>query len=117
MTLTGNLGADPEIRFLDSGRPVTSFSVCNTPRVKKNEEWQDGEPMWVRVTAWGRVAEDVCENLRKGMRVHVDGPVSQRTYETKDGDTRTSLELTADEVHVAMPRTKNGRKEEAPAPF
>jgi single-strand DNA-binding protein len=116
MTLTGNLGSDPEIRFLDSGRAVTSFSVCNTPRIKKNDEWQDGEPMWVRVTAWGKVAEDVVENLKKGMRVHVDGPLSQRSYETKEGEKRTSLELTADEVHVAMPRSANPKKSE-PAPF
>jgi single-strand DNA-binding protein len=72
--------------------------------------------MWVRVTAWGKVAEDVVENLKKGMRVHVDGPVSQRSYETKDGTARTSLELTADEVHVAMPRSANPKKSE-PAPF
>ena len=117
MTLTGNLGADPEIRFLDSGRAVTSFSVCNTPRVKKNDEWQDGEPLWVRVTAWGKVAEDACENLKKGMRVHVDGPLSQRSYQTKDGEDRTTLELTADDVHVAMPRSKNGSKEGSSAPF
>jgi single-strand DNA-binding protein len=101
ITVTGNVGSEPEIKFLDSGRAVCSFSVANTPRVKDPQgNWGDGETIWFRVTLWGRLAEAAVEDVQKGKRVIVDGRLTQRSYTTKEGEQRTSLEITADEIGV-----------------
>ena len=95
------MGSEPELKFLESGRAVASFSVANTPRVKDSSgNWGDGETIWFRVTLWGRLAEAAIEDVQKGKRVIVDGRLSQRSYTTKEGEQRTSLEITADEVGV-----------------
>ena len=82
--IVGNLGRDPEMRYTPNGRPVTEFSVEATD--------------WFRVSVWGDRAERAAENLRKGNRVLVDGRFRTREYETKDGQKRVSLEITADTV-------------------
>lgn len=99
VTITGNVGSEPELKFLESGRAVASFSVANTPRVKDAQgEWADGETIWFRVTLWGNLAEAVIEDVQKGSRVIVDGRLTQRSYKTKDGEQRVSLEISADTV-------------------
>lgn len=99
-TGVGNLGNDPEVKFLENGKAVATFSIANTPRVNRNGEWSDGETMWIRVTAWGRLAEGAAENLRKGSRVFVSGPMKQTSWTTKDGERRTGLELTVDDLEM-----------------
>lgn len=110
VTVVGHVGGDPELRFTSSGTAVASFSLANTPRTKgTNGEWGDGETMWLRVTAWNKQAEAVAEEVRKGQKVIVVGRLAQKSYKTKDGEDRTSLELTADEVGV-VPRWADGAK-------
>lgn len=101
ITVVGNVGGDPEIRFTQSGKAVASFSIANTPR-KKNAagDWEDDETLWLRVNVWGWKGEAAAETIRKGNRVIVVGRLSPRTWETKEGEQRTSLEVTADEVAV-----------------
>jgi len=110
VTVIGHCGGDPELRFTSSGTAVASFSLANTPRIKSaNGEWGDGETLWLRVTAWNKQAEAVAEEVRKGQKLIVVGRLQQKSYKTKDGEDRTSLELTADEVGV-VPRWADGAK-------
>jgi len=98
VTLIGNLGRDPEMRYTPDGRPVTQFSVA----VNRNTKTQSGEWLeeteWFRITVWGNQAERTAENLRKGSRVYVEGRFRTREWEAQDGAKRTALEVTADNV-------------------
>jgi single-strand DNA-binding protein len=74
-TVTGNLTADPELRVTGTGRPVAQFTVASTSRVldPTSGEWRDGSTLFLRCTAWLRMAENVAQTLRKGDRVVVTG--------------------------------------------
>ncbi len=100
LMLIGNLGRDPEMRYTPSGRPVTEFSVAVSHRGKDatSGEWVDQGTDWYRVTIWGDRGERAAEQLRKGNRVFVEGRFRTREYETRDGQKRTALEVTADNV-------------------
>lgn len=101
ITIVGNVGADPEIRFTEQGVAIASFSVCVTDRYMKNGEWVDGNTSWWRCTVWRDPASNAVESLRRGMRVIVHGIVQQRQYE-KDGVTRTSSEITVADVAPSL---------------
>lgn len=96
-TLIGNVGGDPDLRFLPSGVPVCNFSVGATPRVKDGDRWVDGETMWVRCAAWRQLAENVAESIVRGTRVVVTGRLKVRTFE-QDGTKRTSIEMDVDAI-------------------
>jgi len=100
LVITGNLVADPELRFLPTGAAVANFTVASTPRTfdRQTNEWKDGEPLFMRCSAWKQLAENIAESLTKGTGVFVQGRLKQRTYQTKEGDKRTVVELEADEV-------------------
>ena len=105
--IAGNLTSDPELRFIPSGAAVTNFTVANTPRRfnKDTNQWEDaGETLFMRVNVWRALAENVAETLSKGDRVVVTGRLVQRSYETKEGEKRTVIELEADEVAVSLLR-------------
>ena len=104
ITVVGNLTADPELRFTQSGVAVASFTVASTPRTfdRQSNEWKDGEAMFLRCTAWREYAENVANSLTKGARVIVQGNLVQRSYETKQGEKRTSYELDVVEVGPAL---------------
>ena len=97
--IIGNLGADPEMRYTPNGRPVTQFNVAVNQSSKNQQtgEWVE-ETDWFRVSVWGDRAERAAENLRKGNRVFVEGRFKTREFEGRDGQKRTSLEITADTV-------------------
>src|SRR6476660_5517633 len=97
--IIGNLGADPEMRYTPNGRPVTQFNVAVNQSTKNQQtgEWVE-ETDWFRVSVWGDRAERAAENLRKGNRVFVEGRFKTREFEGRDGQKRTSLELTADSL-------------------
>lgn len=97
ITLVGNLTDDAELRFIPSGAAVANFTVASTPRVKNGDQWEDGEPMFVRCAAWRDLAENVAESLTKGTRVIVQGRLSVRSFE-HNGEKRTSMELDVDAV-------------------
>ena len=100
VTIVGNLTADPELRFTPAGVAVARFTVAATPRSfdRESGEWRDGAALFLRATVWRQVAENVAETLTRGMRVMVAGRLRQRSFETREGDKRTVVELEVDEV-------------------
>jgi single-strand DNA-binding protein len=97
--IIGNLGADPEMRYTPSGRPVTQFNVAVNQSTKNQQtnEWIE-ETDWFRVSIWGDRAERAAETFRKGNKVFVEGRFKTREFEGRDGQKRTSLEITADSL-------------------
>lgn len=98
LTLVGNLTSDPELRFTPNGVAVAKFTVASTPRTlnKATNEWVDGETLFMTCNVWRQAAENAGESLTKGMRVFVSGRLKARSYETKEGDKRTVMELEVD---------------------
>lgn len=94
-TLVGNVGSEPELKFLPSGAAVCNFSVGATPRTKDGDRWVNGETMWVRCAAWRQLAENVAESIQRGTRVVVTGRLKVRSFE-QDGVRRTSIEMDVD---------------------
>jgi single-strand DNA-binding protein len=104
ITVVGNLTNDPELRFTPSGAAVASFTVASTPRTldKATNEWKDGEALFLRCSVWRQAAENVAESLQRGARVIVQGRLKQRSFETKEGEKRTVIELDVDEVGPSL---------------
>jgi single-strand DNA-binding protein len=104
ITVVGNLTADPELRFTPSGAAVANFTVASTPRFfdRQAGEWKDGEALFLRCNIWRQAAENVAESLTRGMRVIAQGRLRQRSFETKEGEKRTVVELEVDEVGPAL---------------
>jgi single-strand DNA-binding protein len=104
VTVVGNLTNDPELRFTPSGAAVASFTVASSSRYldKQTQEWKDGEPLYMRCSVWRQYAENVAESLQKGMRVIVQGRLKQRSYETREGEKRTVVEMEVDDVGPAL---------------
>ncbi|WP_086667067.1 single-stranded DNA-binding protein [Lentzea kentuckyensis] len=104
ITVVGNLTADPEFQFIQSGAAVASFTVASTPRTfdKQSGEWKDGEALFLRCNVWRQVAENVAESLTRGSRVLVSGRLRQRSFETKEGEKRTVVELEVDEIGPSL---------------
>ena len=104
VTVVGNLTNDPELRFTPSGAAVASFTVASSPRVldKATNEWKDGDPVFMRCSVWRQYAENVAESLSKGTRVIVTGRLRQRSYETREGEKRTVVEMEVDDVGPAL---------------
>ena len=104
ITVIGNLTDDPELRFTPSGAAVAKFRVASTPRFmdRRPNEWKDGEPLFLACTVWRQAAENVAESLQRGARVIVSGRLKQRTYETREGEKRTVIELEVDEIGPSL---------------
>ena len=104
ITVIGNLTADPELRFTPSGAAVANFTVASTPRTldKNTNEWKDGEALFLRCTVWRQAAENVAESLHRGSAVIVQGRLKQRSFETKEGEKRTVIELDVEEVGPSL---------------
>jgi single-strand DNA-binding protein len=104
ITVVGNLTADPELRFTPSGAAVANFTVASTPRQfdKQSGEWKDGEALFMRCNIWRQAAENVAETLTRGSRVIVSGRLKQRSYETREGEKRTVVELEVEEVGPSL---------------
>jgi single-strand DNA-binding protein len=116
--IIGNLGSDPEMRYTPSNRAVTQFNVAVNQSTKNQQtgEWVE-ETDWFRVSVWGDRAERMAETLRKGNKVFVEGRFKTRQFEGRDGQTRTSLEITADSIVnlERRPRDEEGSFSGAPA--
>lgn len=104
ITVIGNLTSDPELRFTPAGAAVANFTVASTPRTfdKNANEWKDGETLFLRCSVWREAAENVAESLTKGMRVIISGRLGSRSYETKEGEKRTVIELEVDEIGPSL---------------
>jgi single-strand DNA-binding protein len=104
ITVVGNLTADPELRYTQNGLAVANFTIASTPRNfdRASNEFKDGETLFLRASVWREFAEQVAGSLTKGSRVIATGRLKQRSYETKEGEKRTSIELEVDEVGPSL---------------
>jgi single-strand DNA-binding protein len=98
----GNLTDDPELRYTNTGTPVTNFNLAVNTRVRDGETWRDGETNFFRVNVWRDQAENVAESLRKGNRAVVVGRLKTRSWETPEGDKRHVTEIDATEVAPSL---------------
>lgn len=108
ITVTGNLTADPELRFTPSGSAVANFTIASTPRTfdRQTNEWKDGETLFLRASVWREAAENVAESLIKGTRVVAQGFLKSRSYETKEGEKRTVTEFEVQEIGPSLTYAK-----------
>lgn len=104
ITVIGNLTNDPELRFTPSGAAVANFTIASTPRTfdRQSNEWKDGETLFLRCGVWREAAENVAESLTKGTRVVAQGRLKSRSYQTKEGENRTVMELEVDEIGPSL---------------
>jgi single-strand DNA-binding protein len=104
ITVVGNLTSDPELRYTQNGLAVANFTIASTPRTfdRQANEWKDGEALFLRASVWREFAEHVAGTLTKGSRVIAQGRLKQRSYETKEGEKRTSMELEIDEIGPSL---------------
>ena len=104
ITLVGNLTDDPDLRFTPSGAAVANFTVASTPRFfdKQTNEWKDSEALFLRCSIWRQAAENVAETLQRGARVIVTGRLKQRSYETREGEKRTTFEVEVEEIGPSL---------------
>ena len=104
LTITGNLTADPELRYTPSGHAVAAFTVAASRRVYNSDsgQWEDGDTLFLRCSAWRHLAEHLTESLTKGIQVVVTGRLKQRDYETTDGQKRTVYEVDVDDAGPSL---------------
>ena len=104
ITVVGNLTADPELRYTQNGLPVANFTIASTPRTfdRQANEWKDGDALFLRASVWREFAEHVAGSLTKGMRVIAQGRLRQRSYQDREGNNRTAIELEVDEIGPSL---------------
>jgi single-strand DNA-binding protein len=104
VTIVGNLVADPDMRFTANGVAVANVTIASTPRTydRQSGEWKDGESLFLRGTVWKEMAENVAENLTKGRRVIATGKLKQRSFEDREGNKRSSIELEIEEIGPSL---------------
>ena len=104
ITVVGNLTSDPELRYTQGGLAVANFTIASTPRSfdRASNDWKDGDALFLRASVWREFAEHVAGSLTKGSRVIATGRLKQRSYETKEGEKRTSIELEVDEIGPSL---------------
>lgn len=104
ITIIGNLTADPEIRTTGSGASVASFTIASTPRTwnRNTNQFEDGQALFLRCSAWRDLATHCAQSLAKGMRVIAQGRLQQRSYQAQDGSNRTVIELQVDEIGPSL---------------
>ena len=118
VTVKGNLGSEPELKFVKTGRGDTAlvtFSLAYTPRERKGEQWVDGETMWFRVVQWGEKGEVLVDALAKGDTVIVSGSMKQSKFTGRDGVEKTALEINATDVGI-VPKGAPKRKVQEDVP-
>lgn len=115
--LIGNLGKDPETRYLPSGEAVTSFSIATSESWKDKTSGEKKEATeWHRISAFGKLAEICGEYLRKGSQVYIEGSLRTRKYQHKeDGKDRYATEIRANEMRMLGSRPSGGAERESPA--
>ena len=104
ITIVGNLTADPDLKFTQSGIPAANFTVASTPRTfdKQSNQWVDGDPLFLRCTVWRDHAEHVAESLSKGMRVIVQGNLRASQWTDKQGNNRTTYQIDVAEIGPSL---------------
>ena len=106
--VVGHLGKDPEMRYTQSGVPVTSFSVATTRKWNSASGEQQEKTTWFRVTCWRKLAELTAQYLKKGRLVLVEGDIDASAFTDREGNARASLELTATNIKFLGGRGEGG---------
>ena len=106
--LIGNLGADPEIRYTQSGIPVCNFRIATTERWKDKEGQPQEQTEWHKIVAWRRLAEICGEYLSKGSKVYIEGKLQTRKWQDQNGNDRYTTEVAANEMKMLSPRGTSG---------
>ena len=107
--LVGNLGADPDTRYMPSGGAVTNLSVATSESWKDKQTGEQKERTeWHKVAMFGRLAEISAEYLRKGSQVYIEGKIRTRKWQDKDGNDRWTTEVIADEMQMLGGRGGGG---------
>jgi single-strand DNA-binding protein len=96
--LVGNLGRDPEVRYLPSGQSVANFSIATTETFNDRSGARQERTEWHRIVAWGKLAELCAQYLKKGRQVYVEGRITTRQYDAKDGSKRSATEVVAQTI-------------------
>lgn len=110
ITIVGNLTADPELRTTGNGGTVVNFTIASTPRTynRNSGQWEDGDALFLRCSCWDSqyspMATNISQSLSKGMRVIAQGNLTQRSYQTQSGESRTVVELRVNEIGPALSR-------------
>lgn len=104
LTLVGNVTRAPDLRYMPSGAAVAEFTIASTPRRfdKARREWVDGETLFLPCSAWRDMAEHISESLARGDRAIVTGRLKSRTYETREGEKRTVVELDVEDIGLSL---------------
>lgn len=104
ITIIGNLTADPELRTTSQGSAVCNLTIASTPRTynRQTGQWEDGQPLFLRCSAWRDLATHCAQSLAKGMRVIAQGRLQQRSYQAQGGSNRTVLELQIDDIGPSL---------------
>ena len=104
ITIVGNLTADPELRTTSAGAQVASFTIASTPRSwnRSTNQFEDGQALFMRCSAWRDLATHCAQSLANGMRVIAQGRLQQRSYQAQDGSNRTVIEMTVDEIGPSL---------------
>jgi single-strand DNA-binding protein len=101
VTLVGNVTREPELRYTQGGQAVTKFGLAVNRRWQQNGEWKEAVSFF-DVVCWGQLGENAATSVGKGTRVIVNGRLDQRSYETAQGEKRSSVEVVADEVGPSL---------------
>lgn len=118
--LIGNLGADPEVRYSQSGTAIASFRMATTEIWKKQDGSKEDQTEWHRIVAFGRLGEICGEYLSKGSKVYIEGRLQTRKWDDRDGNTRYTTEIVAREMKMLSPKgssESNGAQYEETPPF
>ena len=104
ITIIGNLTDEPELRTTSAGAQVASFTIASTPRSwnRSTNQFEDGQALFMRCSAWRDLATHCAQSLAKGMRVIAQGRLQQRSYQAQDGSNRTVIELHVDEIGPSL---------------
>jgi len=104
ITIVGNLTADPELRFTQNGFAIANCSVASTPRTfdKQSGQWRDGEALFLRCNIWRDQGENVAQSLRRGMRVIVVGKLKMRSFQTRENEKRTVVEIDVEDMGPSL---------------
>lgn len=120
ISIRGNVGNDPDLKFSKNNKAYVTFSVGYTQRIKKDDEWVNGDTTWFRVVQFDKAAEAIADFVKKGDAVIVLGELRQNNYKDKDGNDKTVLEVLAKDVGVVpklQSRSKAPVEEAEPAWF
>jgi len=116
VTLIGNLGRDPELRYTANGQAVANFTLATTESFSKRDGGRDEKTEWHRIVAWGKLAEICGEYLAKGRQIYVEGRIQTREWEDKDGNKRWTTEIVARNMQMLGRRSEGGTGADLPEP-